>query len=495
LDELVGETASAAQKGSEQATSGLDWFLQESSAGDALREWLGPLPLLRGLALKRYIAQRLNRDIARIDALLNGQVNAIIHHPDFQKLEASWRSLHYLVEQIPDGINVKLRVLNVSWRELTKDLTIRSLEFDQSQLFRKVYSDEFGTPGGEPFGLLLGDYEIRQRKSVDHPYDDLETLTAISGVAAAAFAPFIASVHPSVLQLTSFAELDRPRNFKMADLFDHLDGLRWRSLRKEEDSRFIGLTLPRVLARLPYADDSARVDGFRFREEVGTPDRRNYLWGNASYAFAGVVIRAFVKWGWFADIRGPRKDDLNGGIVAGLPVHHFNTDKNGVAPKCSTDTIITDAQEKELSGLGFIPLCACQDTDLSAFYGNQSIQQAREWDQLPVTVNARLSAMLQYILCASRFAHYLKVIGRDRVGSFTTPAELQNYLRSWLTKYTTASDKGDATYPLREAKVEVEELDEKPGSYLCRFSLRPHYQLEQLASMLKFESIFVPSKL
>jgi type VI secretion system ImpC/EvpB family protein len=494
LDDVLEATGPSGQ-----SASLLQRFLRESHVGEAIRQWLGPLPSLSAPALRQFIAQHLNRDIARLDALLNGQVNAILHHPEFQKLEASWRSLRFLVDQTPEGSNVKIRVLNVSWKELTRDLTVRSLEFDQSQLFRKVYSEEFGAPGGEPFGVLLGDYEIRHKMSADHPYNDVETLGAIAGVAAAAFAPFIAASHPTLLELGSFSELERPLN--LTGTFEHLDYLKWKAFRKSEDSRFVGLTLPHVLVRLPYVDDNARTDGFRFREEVGAFDRRNYLWGNAAYAFGAVLIRAFVDSGWLADIRGARRGELGGGVVDGLPVHSFRTDRNGsgisVTPRSSTDTIITDAQEKELGLLGFIPLCYCQDTELSAFYGNQSVQEPQEYDKISATTNARMSAMLQYILCASRFAHYLKVIGRDRIGAFTTAADFQHYLRSWLTAYTTSNDKAapdlKARYPLREGRVEIEELSDKPGTYGCRIFLRPHYQLDQLASVLRLESTLAPT--
>ena len=338
-----------------------------------------------------------------------------------QKLEASWRSLRFLVEQTPEGSNVKIKVLNASWRELTRDLTVRSLEFDQSDLFRKVYNDAFGTPGGEPFSVLLGDYEIRHRSSAEHPYNDLETLDAISGVAAAAFAPFIASAHPSILELQDFAHLERPLD--LTRTFDNLEYLKWKAFRNKEDSRFVGLALPHVLARLPYTDDSGRTDGFRFREDVAGLDRKKYLWGNAAYAFGAVLIRSFVETGWLADIRGARRGELSGGLVDGLPVHSFSTDKRGVAPKSSTDAIVTDAQEKELGMLGFIPLCHCQDTELAAFYGNSSVQQPLEYDKNSATLNARMSAMLQYILCASRFAHYLKVMARDRIGTFARASD------------------------------------------------------------------------
>lgn len=470
----------------------LERFLRETSVAKALREWLGHLPSLPATQLRHHIADRLNRDIARLDALLNDQVNAILHHPDLQKLEASWRSLRFLVEQTPEGSNVKIKVLNASWRDLTKDLTVRALEFDQSELFRKVYSDAFGTPGGEPFSVLLGDYEIRHRPSAAHPFNDLETLDAIAGVAAAAFAPFIASAHPSILELQDFADLERPLD--LTRTFENLEYLKWKAFRKKEDSRFVGLTLPHVLARLPYTDDSARTDGFRFHEDVAGPDRSKYLWGNAAYAFGAVMIRAFVETGWLADIRGARRGEISGGIVDALPVHSFSTDKRGIAPKCSTDAIVTDAQEKELGLLGFMPLCHCQDTELAAFYGNQSVQQPQEYDKASATVNARMSAMLQYILCASRFAHYLKVIARDRIGSFATPGEFQHFLRGWLMNYTTANDKAGARYPLREARIDVEELPDKPGTFGCRIFLRPHYQLDQMTSVLKLESTLAPMK-
>src|SRR5262249_10692791 len=255
---------------------------------------------------------------------------------------------------------------------------------------------------------LLGDYEIHHRPQPDHPVDDLAALRAIAGVAAAAFAPFIAGVHPSTLDLTSFVELERPLNLPRT--FDQLEYLKWRGLRQAEDARFIGLTMPRVLTRLPYQDNTARVDGFRFREEVDAPSRQGYLWGTAVYAFGAVLVRCFAESGWLAAIRGARRGVEGGGVVTGLPVHSFSTDRAGIALKCSTDVIISDAQEKELGDLGFIPLCYCQDTELAAFYGNQSLQKPAKYDEPAATVNATLSAMVQYMLCVSRIAHYVKVI-------------------------------------------------------------------------------------
>ena len=434
---------------------------------------------------KQYVVQRLNQDIARLDGLLTEQLNAILHHPKFQKLEASWRSLRFLVDHVPENGKevVNIRVLNVSWKELTNDIE-RAMEFDQSELFRKVYSDEFGSPGGKPFGVLLGDYEIRHRMGTDYPYNDMETLRGIAEVAAASFAPFIAAAHPSffLLESDSFTDLEKP--FNLPQVFEDLEYLKWREFRKKEEARFIGLTMPRVLARLPYVDDSSRVDGFRFREEVGAADRRGYLWGNAAYAFGAVLIRAFVSSGWLADIRGTRRGEISGGVVDGLAVHNFSTDKRSVAPKCSTDVIITDAQEKELGGLGFIPLCSCQDTELSAFYGNQSVQEARIFYENSATLNARMSAMLHYILCASRFAHNIKIMARNMTGSLTGLEEIQRRLHSWLQRY--ASSTVSPERPLRFGKVEVKE--EQAGRYACRVFLQPHYQMDQLVSELRLDT-------
>lgn len=479
-------------------------FLSEPSPGRALCRWLGLPANGQAAPSKEEVIRRLSRDIARINELISGQVNAIIHHPAYQRLEASWRGLQYLVGNLPDDENVKIRVLSISWSEIEQDLE-RALEFDQSQLFRKVYESEFGTPGGEPFGVLLGDYEIRHRRSADHPEDDVEMLGKIASVAAASFAPFIAGVHPSFFGLDSFTEMERPLN--LPKTFEQLEYLKWRSLRQQEDSRFVGLTLPRVLMRLPYKEDDPVSSGFRCREDVEGPDRSRYLWSNAIYAFGAVLIRCFGNSGWLADIRGVRQGVdpsgvkrclEEGGVVVDLPVHSFSTEKTGVATKCSTDVIITDSQEKELGELGFIPLCHNYDTEYSTFYGNQSIQQPKKYDEPKATANARLSAMLQYILCVSRFSHFLKIISRDKIGSMNGSEECEEYLRQWLRKYTTANDNAGpdvkAKYPLREAKVEVRENHDKPGSYTCVIHLRPHFQFDQMVSSLRLTTELAPAR-
>src|SRR5262249_22136451 len=323
----------------------------------------------------------------------------------------------------------------------------RSLEFDQSQLFRKIYSEEFGTPGGEPFGVLLGDFEIHRQPGPGHPTDDLGTLASIAPVAAAAFCPFLAAAHPSLFDLESFADLERPLNLPRT--FEQVEYIKWRALRQTEDARFAGLLVPRVLARLPYADRGSRVDNFRFREEPGDPDRGGYLWGNAVYAFGAVLIRAFADSGWFAQIRGVPTGAPAGGLVTGLPAPSVATDRPGIVAHSSTEVMITDALEKEISELGFIALCHCPDTHVAAFYSNPSIQQPKVYDEAVATANARLSAMLQYMMCVSRFAHYLKVLARDKVGSFIHAADCQDFLQRWLLDYvqSTGKEAAQAQYP------------------------------------------------
>lgn len=478
-----------------QALSPLDRFLRESSPWAALALWLKRSRVVPGRLAKAEIARLLVRDIARIDELINGQVNAILHHPSFQKLEASWRGLLFLVNQQPAEANIKIRVLNLSWKDLARDQN-KALEFDQSQLFRKVYEEEFGHPGGEPFSLLLGDYEIHHRPSPDHPHDDLEALSKIASVAAAAFAPFVAAIHPSFLELDSFADLERPIN--LAGTINQLDYIKWRALRDSEDSRFVGLTLPRVLMRKPYADDASQDLGFRFREHVEATDPSHYLWGNAAFAFGSVVMRSFAESGWLASIRGVRRGVEAGGLVAELPAISFDTDSVGTATRCSTDVIITDDQEKAIGDLGLIPLCHCFDTDFCAFYGNQSVQKPAVYDETAPTMSARLSAMLQYMLCVARFAHYLKVISRDKLGAFNGASDLEDYLRKWLMNYTNTNDNAGpevrAKYPLREAKVQIREQPGKPGSYSCTFHLRPHFQLDQLVASVRLRTELSPSR-
>jgi type VI secretion system ImpC/EvpB family protein len=479
LDAVLALTEPESARGRE-----LDRFLREPSPWKALAHWLGP-HFSPDPGWRDRLVQRLSQDIARLDELLNRQVNAILHHPRFQQLEAAWRGLYYLICQVPEGENLEVRMLNLSWQELARDQE-RALEFDQSQLFRKVYGDEFGMPGGKPFGVLLADYSIHLRPGPGHPTDDVAGLEKVAGVAAAAFAPFVAAAHPSLLDMDRFARLERPLNLHAT--FQQPEYLKWRAFRRTEDARFVGLTLPRVLLRRPWPDDTSRADGFRLREDSGK-DGDGHLWGNAIWAFGAVLIRAFATSGWLGAIRGVRPGMDEGGLVTGLPIDWFGTDRRGVAPRAPTEVAITDTQDKELSDLGFLPLCWCQDSDRAAFYSSQSVQEPKIYDEQPATVNARVSAMLPHILCVSRFAHYLKAIVRDKVGGFTTPEACQDLLRNWLLKYVNAGENATpelrARYPLREARVRVSEAPGQPGSFLCVVHLRPQFQLDQLVASVK----------
>lgn len=462
----------------------------------ALRRWFGngrASTLTLGTA-----ALLLARDMAQIDALLNEQVNAIIHHERFRRLEGSWRGLLYLVDQSylvrdREAQDVKIRVLDVSWKALARDLE-RAIEFDQSQFWKKVYDEEFGAPGGEPYGALLGDYEVAHRPRAGHTVQDLDALTAISHVAAAAFAPFVVGASPALLGLDRFADLERPIDLERT--FAQVEYARWKSLRKGEDSRYVGIVLPRVLARLPYRDDVARADGFRFEEQVDDPDGTGYVWTTAVYAFGSVLIRSFAESGWLASIRGVPEGGQGGGVVNGLSVHSFATDRLDVATKYSTDVLVTDEFEKELSDHGLIALCPLKYTTLSAFYGNTSIQLPERYDDDVADANARMSAMLQYMFCCGQFAHYIKVLGRDRIGSMKTATECQNALHDWLMQYTTANDGASlatkARYPLREALVQVREVPGKPGVYSCVVHLKPHFQLDQAVSAVKIVTELSP---
>ncbi|MCI0705279.1 MAG: type VI secretion system contractile sheath large subunit [Planctomycetia bacterium] len=487
LDAVLAATGEVPSEGkpAPQASGRLERFLHQTDVGEAVKEWFGSIPSTWNADLKGKLTRALNRDVARVDELLNAQLNAVMHHPAFQKLESSWRGLKYLVDQVPEGANVKIRVMQATWKELTRDQE-RALEFDQSQLFRKVYSEEFGTPGGEPYGMLIGDYELTHRAYPDHPTDDLAALRGISGVAAAAFVPFITGIDPRFFELESFTELELPLDLERT--FEQLDYVKWRAFRETEDSRFVGLALPRVIYRRPYSDDPGGGHGFAFREDTADPSRKGYLWGNPCFAFAAVAARAFADSSWLADVRGARPDATNGGRVMGLPSIGYGTGRAETA-RSVADAHLTETCEKELSDLGFVPLCHMPGVPEAAFYSTPSAQRPKSFDTDSANANAKLSAMLHYMLCVSRFAHYLKVIMRDRVGSFTSPSDVERLLADWLAKYVVsnedASNETKARYPLREGKVKVWEVAGKPGTYQCTIFLRPHFQLDQLSAGIR----------
>jgi type VI secretion system protein ImpC len=377
-------------------------------------------------------------------------------------------------------------VLNVSKKDLLKDME-RASEFDQSALFKKVYEDEYGMFGGAPFGALVGDYEFGR-----HP-QDIALLERISNVAAAAHAPFISAAAPELFGWDSFTELSGPRD--LAKVFDTVEYVKWKSFRDSEDSRYVGLTLPHTLARLPYGEDTVPVEAFNFEEDVDGKDHHKYLWTNAAYSFGARLTDAFAKYGWLAAIRGVE----GGGLVEGLPTHTFATDDGEVALKCPTEIAITDRREKELSDLGLIPLCHCKGTDFAAFFGAQSTQKPKVYDRDEANANARLSTMLNYILCVSRFAHFLKAMARDKIGSFMERDECERWLNRWITNYCLANPENagpetKARNPLREAQVVVREVRGKPGCYEAVAHLRPHFQLDELSVSLRLVAELPPSK-
>lgn len=432
------------------------------------------------------IRRALDRDIASLDRLISEQVNAILHHPRLQRLEATWRGVAFLVDCAHEHETVKLRILHAAWPEVCRDLD-KAVEFDQSAMFQQIYEAEFGMPGGEPYGILVGAYEVRHNRGQPYQTDDVAALKAMSQVAAAAFCPFIAGAAPALFGVDGFFDLAGGAD--ITSVMRQADYVRWRGLQTIEDSRFVGLTVPRVLMRLPYQPSLQRVDGFCFAEDTTALDGSGYLWGSAAFAFASVVMRAYGLHGWFAQIRGTERDHVSGGLVPGLPAHCFTTDRRGVAQRQSTDISLSEAQERQLSDAGFIPLMRCKDTEFSAFYSNSSVQLPAEYDRAVASANARLSAMLQYIFCVSRFAHFIKVIGRDRIGSFATPAECESALNAWLARYTTGNDDAEmehkARYPLREAAVQVYEAPGKPGTYLTVIHLKPHFQLDQVVTAFR----------
>ena len=433
----------------------------------------------------------VDRLIAAIDRVLTDQVNAILHHPRFQRLEAGWRSLHRLVQAAAEVEGARIRVLPVSWTEVCRDLE-RAADFDQSLLFARIYSDEFGTPGGEPYGLLIGDYEVQDRLGPGHASDDVAALNGLAAIAAAAFAPMVLGCAPAMLGVERFSGLTP--SMDLSAVFQGAEHARFARFQMQEESRFIGLALPRVLARAPYADDGTRCDGFRFREDTESPDGRELLWGNAAFAFAAVVLRAFANHGWLADIRGARLDELAGGLVTNLPRADFATDRWGVAVRAPLETALTERQERALSEQGLLPLARARETPYCVFNSCQSAQQPA----MPQTgahatdaagANARLSALLSAMLCVSRFAHCIKVLARDRVGSVSTPEQCQAWIEDWLRSYIMGNDDAPvemkARYPLRDGRVQVIEPPGRPGHFECVIHLQPHFQFEHAVASFR----------
>ncbi len=440
----------------------------------------------------------INERIAVLDQEVDEELNAVMHHDAFRNLEASWRGLHYLVSRAETGTMLKLRLLNATKDEIQKDLE-RAVEFDQSVQFKKIYEEEYGTFGGSPYSVLIGDYEFGRSPQ------DIKWLEKMSNVAAAAHAPFIAAASPQMFDMDSFDELGNPRD--LAKIFESTELVPWRSFRDSEDSRYVALCMPHFLLRSPYGrdmrpdekgeDQKQRITGripsdeVDFQEEVnGQP--KDYCWGNAAYALAERITNAFALYKWTAAIRGVE----GGGLVESLPAVNFKTDEGDVVLKCPTEVAITDRREKELNDLGFITLVHRKNTDHAAFFGGQTTQKPKVYQDPQATANARLSSQLPYVMAASRFAHYIKAMMRDKVGSFMTKENVSDYLNKWIADYVLLDDRASqsskASYPLREARVDVEDVVGKPGVYKAVVYLRPHFQLDELTASIRLVAELPP---
>ena len=455
----------------------------ERSRAEELLRTLTEEALSGTVTFDKNLTKSITEAIAGIDSKLSKQLAAIMHAPAFLKLEGSWRGLHHLVMQSETSATLKLKVLNVSKGDLFKDLD-RAVEFDQSQVFKKLYENEFGTAGGEPYGALIGDYEI-----TNHP-NDIQLLEKMSNVGAAAFCPFITAPAPELFGFENWQELSSPRDLEK--IFESKEYVKWRSFRDTEDSRFVTLAMPRTLARLPYGKNTNPVEEFAYEEVevdksgVAKPtSHSDYCWMNAAYVKGAVLTRAFAETNFCVAIRGAE----GGGRVDGLPTHLFKSDDGDLDIKCPTEVGITDRREAELSKLGFLPLCHYKNTDYAVFFGGQTAQKPKKYDHPDATANAAISARLPALMATSRFAHYLKVMGRDKIGSFMEADDCALWLDKWIKNYVNADPSSTpamrAKYPLRDAQIEVKEVPGAPGSYHAVAHLRPWLQMEELTASLR----------
>lgn len=466
LTSVIGETQKAG------ARDGLKALLESAIGGGITGE--------KQKTIKNAI-QLIEAQIKGLDKALTSQLNEILHKPDFQELEGAWRGLNYLVSKTETSARLKIRVLHATKKEMLKDIENAS-DFDQSRLFKMIYEEEYGTYGGEPYGCLVGGYEFGRGNA------DIDLLMGLSNIAAAAHAPFLSSANANMFGLETFEKLGDPRD--LAKLFES-NMEKWNQFRSMEDSRYVGLTLPRMLARLPYGADNP-IEGFDFVEDVDGTDHNKYCWTASSWALGERITNAFANYSWTAAIRGAE----GGGMVAGMNLHKFKTADGDIATKIPTEVAITDRREKELNDLGFAALVFCKNTNYSTFFGTPTVQKARTYDSDSANANARISAMLPYVLSASRFAHYLKVLARDKVGSFMTREEVSSYLNRWIMQYVLGKDDAGqslkAKYPLRDARVDVSDVPGRPGAYRAVVFVRPHFQLDELSASIRLVADLPP---
>ncbi|CAN7466162.1 type VI secretion system contractile sheath large subunit [Rhizobium sp. LjRoot30] len=473
-------------RGGEELAAALDDFFGEDDRTAGLARWFSEEQLAR--IEPSRISAMLMRDIAAIDALIGDQVDEILHAPEFKRMEAAWRGVDLLLAETDDDEKIRLRLFNATWLELSRDFD-RSIEFDQSTLFAKIYNEEYGMPGGVPYGLLVCDYAVRHRfSSGSGPVtDDVSTLSSIAQVAAAAFSPCVIGAAPELFGVSTFADLSYSQRLDTS--FRLVEYQRWRKLREREESRFVGIALPRILLRDRYRDSAVREDGFRYIE--GGTGVDSWLWGNAAFGFGVVAIRAFKEWGWFADVCGTRGDSNRGGVISDLPSPDFST-VEAAGYRRPLEVELTDKKQKALEDLGFISFSPCNFTRSVVMLGAQSLHLPTDEGDVAERANDRLSSMLQYVMCISRFAHYVKVMARDRVGAYSTPQDLERYLAEWLRNYTIGNtDAGPelkARYPLSGAQLEVRETPGRPGSMNCVMHLQPHFQFDQVVSGFKMRT-------
>ncbi len=455
---------------------------EAKSAVEAAVLTLAQQALANTQVIGKDVTKSIQAMIAAIDAKLTEQVNLIIHSEDYQKLESAWRGLAYMVNNTETDENLKIRVMDISKKDLHKTLKkFKGTAWDQSPLFKKVYEQEYGQFGGEPFGAIVGDYHF------DQSPPDVELLGEMAKIAASAHAPFITGASPNLMQMESWQELANPRD--LTKIFSTPEYAGWRSLRESDDSKYIGLCMPRFLARTPYGAKTNPIEDFDFEEDTAGADHSKYAWANAAYAMATNINRSYKLYGWGSRIRGIE----SGGAVENLPLHTFPSDDGGVDQKCPTEIAISDRREAELSKAGLLSLIHRKNSDFAAFIGAQSLNKPAEYDDPDATANANLAARLPYLFACNRFAHYLKCIVRDKVGSFKERADMERWLNKWIMNYVdgdpaNSSEETKARRPLAAAEVVVEEVEGNPGYYSSKFFLRPHYQLEGLTVSLRLVS-------